>query len=62
MMVYNIVSIFDYNYTSAFVSGLYFFDTIGPIFLWAFTRTDLRGANLTGLGRHTLVSSPQDSI
>jgi hypothetical protein len=27
-MVYNIVSIFDYNYTSAFVLGLYFY---GPL-------------------------------
>jgi hypothetical protein len=41
---------------------LYFSLYLGPMFLWASTQTDLRGTNVMGLGWHTLISSPRDSI
>jgi hypothetical protein len=49
---------YDFDFQLQLHFGLY----LGPIFLWAFTRTDHRGANTTSLGSHTLVSSPLDSI
>jgi hypothetical protein len=41
---------------------LYFGLYHGPMLLWASTRIDLTGTNIVGLGSHTLVSSPRDSI
>jgi hypothetical protein len=47
MTCYNVVSIFDYNYTLASIVGLCFYGLL-PV-------TDLRGTNTVGLGSHTLV-------
>jgi hypothetical protein len=41
---------------------LYFNFYLGPIVLWTSTQTNLRGVNTMGIGSHTLVSSPHDSI
>jgi hypothetical protein len=41
---------------------LYFDFYLESMFLCAFTRTDLRGVNTTGLGSHTLVSHQQNFI
>jgi hypothetical protein len=44
-----------FTYQFAYSNTIHFDFYLGPMFLWAFTRIDLRGTNITGLGRHTLV-------
>jgi hypothetical protein len=50
--------IYQFSYSNTIQFDFY----LGPIFLWAFTWIHRRGINFIGLGSHTLVSSPRDSI
>jgi hypothetical protein len=54
--------IWRFTYQFPYSNTIYFGFYLGPMFLWAFTRIHLRGTNAMGLGSHTLVSSPRDSI